>query len=129
MTVALKNRHLPPERVEEKMESILLEQLPGYSRFLNLIASLAGLMPIFGLLGTVSGMIKTFNVIALHGTGDAQAMASGIAEALITTEAGLVAAAPIILGHVLLTSRLKKVSDKTRESCVKVMNYLKDTHV
>lgn len=129
MTIALKNRHLPSERVEEKMESILLEQLPGYSRFLNLIAALAGLMPIFGLLGTVSGMIKTFNVIALHGTGDAQAMASGIAEALITTEAGLVAAAPIILGHVLLTSRLKKVSDKTRESCVKVMNYLKDGHV
>jgi biopolymer transport protein ExbB len=86
-------------------------------------------MPIFGLLGTVSGMILTFNVISLHGTGDAQAMASGIAEALITTEAGLVAAAPMLLGHVLLVSRCKKISDKTREACVKVLDYMKDNDV
>lgn len=125
MIVALENRSLPTERVSEKMEAVLVEQLPGYSKHLNLLAALAGLMPIFGLLGTVSGMILTFKVISLHGTGDAQAMASGIAEALITTQAGLVAAAPMILGHVMLVSRLKKISDKTREACVKIIDCMK----
>jgi len=129
ISVALEQTSQPPERVAEKMEVILTEQLPGYSRYLNLLASLAGLMPIFGLLGTVSGMILTFRVISLHGTGDAQAMASGIAEALITTQAGLVAAAPIMLGHVLLTSRLRKITDKTREACVKYITWLRDRNV
>jgi biopolymer transport protein ExbB len=129
LCVALEHHNEPPERVQEKMEVVLVEQLPAYSRYLNLLASLAGLMPIFGLLGTVSGMILTFRVISLHGTGDAQAMASGIAEALITTQAGLVAAAPIMLGHVLLTSRLKKISDKTREACVKYITRLRDSDV
>ena len=129
LTVALENRQEPVERIQEKMEVVLVEQLPAYSRSLNLLASLAGLMPIFGLLGTVSGMIMTFRVISLHGTGDAQAMASGIAEALITTQAGLVAAAPIMLGHVLLTSRVKKISDKTREACVKYLSRLRENNV
>ena len=129
LTVALENRLEPVERIQEKMEVVLVEQLPAYSRSLNLLASLAGLMPIFGLLGTVSGMIMTFRVISLHGTGDAQAMASGIAEALITTQAGLVAAAPIMLGHVLLTSRVKKISDKTREACVKYLSRLRENNV
>jgi biopolymer transport protein ExbB len=129
LSIAMAHTNESPERVQEKMEVVLTEQLPAYSRNLNLLASLAGLMPIFGLLGTVSGMIVTFRVISLHGTGDAQAMASGIAEALITTQAGLVAAAPIMLGHVLLTSRLKKITDKTKEACVKYITWYKDTHV
>jgi biopolymer transport protein ExbB len=129
LLTGFENRELPVERVSEKMEMVLLEKLPGYSKYLNLLAALAGLMPIFGLLGTVSGMIVTFNVISLHGTGDAQAMASGIAEALTTTQAGLVAAAPMILGHVLLVSRLKKISDKTKEACVKLIDYLKENNV
>jgi biopolymer transport protein ExbB len=129
LLTALENEQLPTERIIEKMEIALSEKLPAYSRYLNLLAALAGLMPVFGLLGTVSGMILTFNVISLHGTGDAQAMASGIAEALITTQAGLVAAAPIILGHVLLTSRLKKISDKTREASIKIVDFLKEKNV
>jgi biopolymer transport protein ExbB len=129
LVTAIENRTLPVGRIEEKMEVVIIEQLPVYSKYLNLLAALAGLMPVFGLLGTVSGMILTFNVISLHGTGDAQAMASGIAEALITTQAGLVAAAPMILGHVLLASRCKKISDKTREACVKILDYVKEINV
>ncbi|MBN1757181.1 MAG: MotA/TolQ/ExbB proton channel family protein [Chitinispirillaceae bacterium] len=129
LVTALEHRDRSPELVQDKMEVVLVEQLPAYSRYLNLLASLAGLMPIFGLLGTVSGMIMTFRVISLHGTGDAQAMASGIAEALITTQAGLVAAAPIMLGHVLLTSRVRKISDKTREACVRYITCLKEQNV
>lgn len=129
LLTAIENKTLPVARIEEKIEVVITEQLPAYSKYLNLLAALAGLMPIFGLLGTVSGMILTFNVISLHGTGDAQAMASGIAEALITTQAGLVAAAPMILGHVLLVSRCKKISDKTREASVKILDLLKENNV
>ncbi len=118
-----------PARIEEKMEVVLLKQLPPYGRYLNLLATLSGLMPVLGLLGTVTGMIATFKVIALQGTGDAQAMADGISEALITTQAGLIAAVPIILGHILLVNRLKKITDTTHEICAHCIDYLKDTHV
>jgi biopolymer transport protein ExbB len=73
-------------------------------------------------------MIVLFKVIALRGTGDAQAMADGISQALLTTEAGLVAAIPIILGHVLLTNRLNKITAKTKEVCLATIDYLKEPH-
>ncbi len=126
---AVQNRDMPIERIEEKMEVVLLRYLPAYSKYLNLLAALSSIMPILGLLGTVTGMIATFKVIALQGTGDAQAMADGISEALVTTQAGLVAALPIILGHVLLSNRLKKITDKTKEICVRFIDCIKDTHV
>jgi biopolymer transport protein ExbB len=106
---ALENSSLPTNHIEKKIDTVLTKELPVLKRYLNLIAVLAGLMPMLGLLGTVSGMITTFRVIALQGTGDAQAMADGISEALITTEAGLVAAIPIILFHTLLNNRAMKI--------------------
>ena len=128
LMAGVKNRDKPSARVEEKMESVLLRELPVYAKHLNVIASLAGLMPLLGLLGTVSGMIATFKVIALQGTGDVQAMAGGISVALITTQAGLVAALPIILGHVFLSNRLKRITDRTKEICVLFIDYVKDSH-
>lgn len=106
---ALDNSGLPVAHLEKKVDAVLLKELPSLSRYLNLIATLAGLMPLLGLLGTVTGMIATFKVIALQGTGDAQAMADGISEALITTQAGLVAAVPIILFHNFLATRSTRV--------------------
>ncbi len=125
VSVALSNHHLPSYRVEEKMDIELMRQLPVYSKSLNFLATLAALMPILGLLGTVTGMIATFSVIQLQGTGDAQSMAGGISEALVTTQAGLVASLPIILGHVFITDRLKRITDKTREICAYTLDYLK----
>ncbi len=126
VAVALKHHKLPLPRIEEKMDVELLRHLPRYSKSLNLLATLAALMPILGLLGTVTGMIATFTVIKLQGTGDAQSMAGGISEALITTQAGLVASLPIILGHLFITDRLKRITDKTREVCAFTIDYLKD---
>jgi len=70
--------------------------------FLKLVAAIA---PMLGLLGTVTGMIETFQAIALHGSGDPKLMSGGISEALVTTVEGLVAAIPILLLHSLLTSK------------------------
>ncbi len=124
---ALDNSSLPMDKIKKKIDNTLLEQLPPLSRFLNLIAVFATLMPMLGLLGTVTGMIATFKVIALQGTGDAQAMADGIAEALITTQAGLIAAVPIILGHTILSNRLHKIITVVKESTARILDYLEDT--
>lgn len=71
-------------------------------RFVQTIMTLAGSAPLLGLLGTVGGMITTFDVISVFGTGNARAMAAGISEALITTQAGLVVAVPgLVLGAFL----------------------------
>ncbi|MFH1760904.1 MAG: MotA/TolQ/ExbB proton channel family protein, partial [bacterium] len=126
LQAALDNSSLPLAKIEKKLDGILLDQLPKLSRFLNLIATLGTLMPMLGLLGTVTGMIATFKVIALQGTGDAQAMADGISEALITTQAGLVAAIPIILGHTFLSNRLSRIVAVVKESTARVMDFLED---
>ncbi len=124
---AVDNRHLSTARIEEKMSIELTRYLPAYSKFLNMLATLAGIMPMLGLLGTVTGMIATFKIIALEGSGDAQAMAGGISEALITTQAGLVLAVPIILSHQFLTGRMTKITDTTREICLSFIDALKDS--
>ncbi len=80
-----------------------LREQPGLSRFLAMIGVLVAVAPLLGLLGTVLGMIETFQVISVFGTGNASAMASGISIALITTEAGLLIAVPgLLLSGVLM---------------------------
>jgi biopolymer transport protein ExbB len=87
-----------------------LRERPGISRFLGMIGVLVSVAPLLGLLGTVLGMIETFTVISVFGTGNANAMANGISIALITTEAGLLVAVPgLLLSGLLLqqSSRLE----------------------
>ncbi len=76
------------------LESLRIKQEDYVKRYVGTISLLATLAPLLGLLGTVGGMIKTFEVIAQFGTGNARALASGISEALITTQTGLVVAVP-----------------------------------
>lgn len=126
LRVGLENHKKPIERIEEKIEVLLLAELPIYNKFLPQISTLAGMMPMLGLLGTVTGMISTFEKIKLHGTGDAQAMAGGISEALITTQAGMVAAIPIILGHLFISNRVKKITATLHYATSRLIDYLKD---
>ncbi|MFW5846020.1 MAG: MotA/TolQ/ExbB proton channel family protein, partial [Planctomycetota bacterium] len=84
---------------EAALEAALLAEDPRLERSLGLLAACAAIAPLLGLLGTVSGMITTFDVIAVHGSGDAGRLATGIAQALVTTQAGLLAAVPILLLH------------------------------
>jgi biopolymer transport protein ExbB len=79
------------------------------NRWLPIIALTAGVSPLLGLLGTVTGMIKTFQLISLFGAGDAKLLSSGISEALITTEFGLVVAIPALVLHAYLQRRVKKI--------------------
>lgn len=82
------------------------------NRGIPLIQVLAGVAPLFGLLGTVTGMIATFDVMALSGTGDARGMAAGISEALVTTQCGLMVAIPGVLMAVYLSRQAKRATHR-----------------
>lgn len=75
---------------------------------LKLLACLVGLLPLLGLLGTVTGMLGAFDVLRAHGTGEPRLLAGGIREALITTEAGLLLALPVLVFHQALSARLRR---------------------
>lgn len=89
----------PREIREHRLESALLEEEPRLERSLSLLGAIAGLAPLLGLLGTVTGMITTFDVISIFGTGNPRLLSGGISVALITTQVGLIVAVPALLGH------------------------------
>ena len=87
------------ELMEDHMVSIILHRKPQLERFLPWLSVTAAVTPLMGLLGTVVGMIKTFTLITIFGSGDPKALSSGISEALVTTELGLVVAIPTLIIH------------------------------
>ncbi len=93
--------------LEELLFEKILEVRPTLERFLPFLAIAAAAAPLLGLLGTVTGMIKTFELITIFGTGDARSLSSGISEALVTTAAGLIVAIPALIVHGAL-SRMAK---------------------
>lgn len=102
LKVGLQNIHLPKELMEEFLFETLLDVKPKLERGISFITLAASVAPLLGLLGTVTGMIETFKLLTLFGTGDAKSLSSGISEALITTEYGLVVAIPsLILGAII----------------------------
>jgi len=106
LSEAVKNLHLPKEVIEEMMFETMLETQPKLERGLSFISVTASVAPLLGLLGTVTGMMTTFNLITLFGTGDAKSLSSGISEALITTEYGLIVAIPALLLYGYLSRRV-----------------------
>ena len=103
MMVGVDNFHRKRRALEELLYEKMLGIRPKLERFLPFLAVTAAAAPLMGLLGTVMGMIKTFKLITEFGTGDAKSLSSGISEALVTTELGLVVAIPILIIHGILT--------------------------
>ncbi len=93
------NRAMAPETLEVKLDEAVLREIPRLEWGLTTIKILAAVAPLLGLLGTVVGMIETFQSITLFGTGDPQLMAGGISQALVTTALGLVVAIPLLFLH------------------------------
>ena len=94
--------------LEELLFEKILRVRPKLEKFLPFIAITAAAAPLLGLLGTVTGMIKTFSLITIFGTGDAKSLSSGISEALVTTELGLVVAIPTLILHGMLSRMAKE---------------------
>ncbi|MCH2158686.1 MAG: MotA/TolQ/ExbB proton channel family protein [Oleiphilaceae bacterium] len=95
------------EGLEVKLNEAVLREAPSLDRGTGFIKLLATVAPLLGLLGTVTGMIATFQAITLFGTGDPKLMAGGISQALVTTVLGLIVAIPLLFGHSLVVSRVK----------------------
>ena len=109
------------ETVEFRMGESVLREVPRINRHLPLLKIIAAVAPLMGLLGTVTGMIITFQAITLFGAGDPRLMAGGISQALITTVLGLTVAIPTLLLHNIVQSRAKALTEILQHEAVAVI--------
>ncbi len=112
------------ETLESVLQESILREMPRLERGISLMAVLGAIAPLLGLLGTVTGMITTFQVITLYGTGDPKLMSSGISEALVATKWGLCVAVPTMLIHTLLARRVHGVVSDMEEKAVAMSNII-----
>ncbi|MCG8371069.1 MAG: MotA/TolQ/ExbB proton channel family protein [Proteobacteria bacterium] len=103
------NRGADTETIELKLSEAALKEMPDLTKGLLFIKVTAAVAPLMGLLGTVTGMIKTFQVITLYGAGDPKMMAGGISQALMTTVLGLCVAIPMVLLHTVVSGKSRKI--------------------
>lgn len=103
------NKKTDVETLELKLDDAILKEMPELEKYLAMLRLLSGVAPLMGLLGTVTGMILTFQAITLFGTGDPKLMAGGISQALVTTVLGLVVAIPILLLHAAAAARSREI--------------------
>jgi len=109
--VAEQHRDADTETLELKLDEVVLRESSKLENFLWLVKTVSVVAPLLGLLGTVTGMIKTFQAITLFGAGDPRMMAGGISEALVTTVLGLITAIPLVLLSDTLANSTRKVID------------------
>ena len=103
------NPNMDPETLELKMAEAVLSETPKLESGLTLLKIIAAVAPLMGLLGTVTGMIITFQAITIFGAGDPKAMAGGISSALVTTVLGLLVAIPTVLLHTVVNGRSQRI--------------------
>ena len=104
------------------LKEVTNQEISPYERRLNLLASVMSISPMLGLLGTVTGMIRAFTNISKYGAGDAAIVADGIAEALLTTAAGLMIAIPVIVIYNYLNRRLEKMENEIDDVVTNIIN-------
>lgn len=109
LKVAEDNPKADNETLELKLEEAVLKERPSIESGLAVLKIIAAVAPLLGLLGTVTGMIETFQAITIFGAGDPKNMAGGISAALVTTVQGLVVAIPVVLMHTLVNGRAKRI--------------------
>ena len=121
----IEHRNAPREHIEEIMHERILQEVPGLECHLPALAVCGGVAPLLGLLGTVTGMMHTFKLITIFGTGDAKLLSGGISEALTTTEYGLMIAVPVLLAHAYLSRRVRRMTDTLHQTAIGFINGLK----
>jgi biopolymer transport protein ExbB len=115
LSVAANNPDVDREQLELMLDEVVLRESSKLESLVWLVRIVSVVAPLMGLLGTVTGMIKTFQSITLFGAGDPRMMAGGISEALVTTMLGLVTAIPLVLMHAALANSTKKIVDTLDE--------------
>ena len=122
LLAGINSRRMDREDMENALQEAILDEIPKLERFLSTLGMLAAISPLLGLLGTVTGMIKTFHVITYYGTGDPRMMSGGISEALVTTMLGLSVAIPIMLCHTLLHRKVENMIGQMEKKAVTFVN-------
>lgn len=119
------HRDASREHLEEIMHEHVLGAAPQLERHLGTLAVFGGVAPLLGLLGTVTGMIHTFQLVTVFGSGDAKLLSGGISEALVTTEFGLAIAIPVLLAHAFLARRVRTMLASLEQTAVAMVNDIK----
>ena len=127
LSAGIEQLHEPRELVEEVMYEKILTARLKLQRFLPFVAIAAASAPLLGLLGTVTGIINTFKLITVFGSGDVKTLSGGISEALITTEFGLIVAIPSLLLHAFLSRKARGVVDVMEKAAVALVNQVAKT--
>ena len=122
LAAAIRNLDRDREHLEDIVSEAVLHETPFIERFSSAITVCAAVAPLLGLLGTVTGMISTFEIITEHGTGDPKLLSGGISEALVTTELGLIVAIPTLLLGNLLSSRGEALLARMERAALRIMN-------
>ena len=125
----LRNINKEREHIEDIVMENILNESSNIDRFGNFVLVLAAVAPLLGLLGTVTGMIATFDIITEHGTGDPKLLSGGISEALVTTMFGLVVAIPLLLLGNLLSGWAQNIKDSMEQSALHIVNIFEKQRV
>ena len=120
LAAGLANRHRPREIMMERLEDTGRHVVHELERFLNTLGTIAGVCPLLGLLGTVTGIIRAFNAIQAGGMGDPRALSGGIAEALIATAAGLCVAIPALITYRYLRGRVDRIVIEMEKHAIRI---------
>jgi biopolymer transport protein ExbB len=121
LAAGLANRHRERSVMIQAIEDAGRHVVHDLERFLNTLGTIAAITPLLGLLGTVTGMIRTFKAITVAGIGNPAAMAGGIAEALITTAAGLLVAIPALVAYRYLRGRVEALVIQMEKESIKLV--------
>jgi len=118
----LRNINKDRDHIEDIVTENILNESSNIDKYGNFVLVLAAVAPLLGLLGTVTGMIATFDIITTHGTGDPKLLSGGISEALVTTMLGLVVAIPLLLLGNLLSGWAQGIKDSMEQSALHIVN-------
>jgi len=124
LLAGLRHRHSRKDILEDVLQESILHETPRLERFMSMLGVLAMIAPLLGLLGTVTGMISTFQMISAHGSGDSRLLSGGISEALITTQAGLVIAVPLLLMHAYFSGRVNHILEHIEANATRLVTLL-----
>lgn len=128
LAAGLARQHAGREVVKESIEDAGRHVVHELERYLNALMTIAGVSPLLGLLGTVSGMIRAFSAITTQGVGNPTVLAGGIAEALITTAAGLIVAIPALIGYRYLRGKVDGLVVQMEKEAIKLLDTLSQHH-
>ena len=124
LAAGLANRHRSREALMERLEDAGRHVVHELERFLNMLGTIAGVSPLLGLLGTVGGIIKAFNAINAGGMGDPRMLSGGIAQALVTTAAGLCVAIPALIAYRYLRGRVDRIVIEIEKDAISLADAL-----